>query len=485
MPGQLVVPAGGDVVPHEIWSAIPGTAQHLMPANPGELYKADLVTGNGVLLNRRSAFDVFDVEHSGTITAFEVPNALMGCDDVRQAFSHGTVTKDHLREAEVQAAMDRVDVQPGGIVTFQEFNSICDVLVHSMEGRQRAEEQRAMERAAAEEDEVYFAKVGAPESPRGPRALIGDPESYGDLGPIQRSFYAFDIDQSGTVSGHEVPRMLRLAGIGPKTNDQNTWDRYQNKWVDALASIYPPREPSDLLNVNDFHDMCILLNPSLPRELPERPRPPSPVNVDELSPEELARLEAERLAEERRLAEEAEAARIAEELRKRRCTLHVRLMDSGGRIVLVPEVTPVDKVSTVADKLQEMEGIPVDQQRLIGQGWEMNHNFILDNYNLRIGDPMLDKADIVTLLIRAPYSPSKQERAPLGTLTIRSQRGEVWQITVREEDAVGDLMARLQDLTGVPAGQQRLIGNGRELSPFERLREAGVILGDTIVLLER
>eukprot|EP01065_Artemidia_motanka_P026194 TRINITY_DN3110_c1_g1_i1.p1 TRINITY_DN3110_c1_g1~~TRINITY_DN3110_c1_g1_i1.p1 ORF type:complete len:460 (+),score=188.81 TRINITY_DN3110_c1_g1_i1:67-1446(+) len=451
------------------------------PLPGGELFQMD--GGNALLLNRRAAFDVFDVEHNGTVNAFELSRALMACDDVRHAVN--APNKRTLRDAEVQAAMDRIGIEPGGVVTFQEFNTVCEILVHSLDAKRVAEEQRVAMREREVDDEVYMAQAGMPPSPRGPRALLWSEEEHPDLGPIQRAFYAFDVDNSGTVSGHEVPRMLRLAGVGPKSSDASVWQKYERKWHDALASIYPPKEPSDLLNVFDFHDLCLELDPGLTRELAERPpAPPARAASPEgMSAEELARLEAERLEEERRQREEEERRRREEELRARRCTLHVRL--PSGAILMVPELTPVDRVGEVARRIEESEGIPAQLQRLVCQGWEMSPVEILDTYKVRLGDPQLDKGHIVTLLLRVQAPPKEAAGAVLGTITVRSQEGDVWQITGKEDDAVSEVMNRIQEAAGVPATQQRLVGNGRELVPFERLKDAGVSIGDTLVLLYR
>eukprot|EP01062_Namystynia_karyoxenos_P057318 TRINITY_DN4829_c0_g1_i1.p1 TRINITY_DN4829_c0_g1~~TRINITY_DN4829_c0_g1_i1.p1 ORF type:complete len:498 (+),score=204.23 TRINITY_DN4829_c0_g1_i1:92-1495(+) len=444
-------------------------------------FELDLV--NPVLMNRRAAFDVFDVEHNGTINAFELLNALMSCDDVRGAVN--SQNKRTLHDAEVQAAIDRVGILPGGVITFQEFAAVCDILVHSLESKRIAEEQRAAQRQRDEEEEVLMAQYGAPPSPRGPKALLWDPDEHPELGPIQRSFYSFDVDHSGTVYGLEVPRMLRLAGIGPKSSDPEVWRKYDRKWKDALASIYPPKEPTDLLNVHDFHDLCMVLEPEVVRELEPRPPPPPPPppDPDKLTPEELARLERERAEEERRRLEEEERARRAEEVRQRKATLFV-LLPNGGACAL-PETQPGDRVSDLQRRIEEAEGIPASQQRLVCQGWEMSPVETLDTYKVRTGDPRLDKGHVVTLLLRQPTVSEENRRGQLGPLTVRSQTGEVWQVTAKEDDAVSEVMNRVAELSGAPATQLRLVGNGRELVPYERLRDAGLAPGDTLVLLFR
>eukprot|EP01062_Namystynia_karyoxenos_P036428 TRINITY_DN26530_c0_g1_i2.p1 TRINITY_DN26530_c0_g1~~TRINITY_DN26530_c0_g1_i2.p1 ORF type:complete len:452 (+),score=149.01 TRINITY_DN26530_c0_g1_i2:128-1483(+) len=429
---------------------------------------------DAVLLNRRAAFDIFDVAHDGTINAFELPAALMACDDVRSEVNAHVARQ--LREGEVQSALDRVGAELGGVITFQQFAEICDILVHNYADRRKAEEMRAELRARDEEEDIVLARLGAPESPRGPRALLWSDEEHPELGPVQRAFYAFDVDNSGLVSGHEVPRMLRLVGIGPKRDDD--WrGAYQRKWMDALASIWPPKEPHELLNVHDFHDLCMLLKPDTERELPERPRPPTPASpcspetAEEPSPEDLARMEKERLE-----------AELLERERQRKATLHFQLPDGG--LFQLPECKSSDKVGDLMRRLEEDTGIPVQSQRLVCQGYEMSPLETLESYKIKTGNPVQDRAHVVTMLLRQQRGedPPKQQYGPVH---IRSQTGDYWQVLAKDDDTIGDISQRVQDLTGIPVAVQRLVGNGRELAPWERLRDADLSRGDTLVMLLR
>lgn len=350
-------------------------------------------------------------------------------------------------------------------------------------------------REAEEADEVYMALSGGaipgglPPSPRGPKALIWSNEHHPELGPIQRSFFSFDTDCSGAVSAVEVPRMLKLLGIGPRSDNLDTWRKYDMKWKDALASIYPPKEPTDLICVADFHDLCLELKPGLERELPERKRP----QEDGLSPSEggmlpseLAELERQRLEEERLRLEEEERARIAEEERARKATLHVQLPDR--QVIQVKEVYRSDKVADLARRVEEASGHPVAKQRLICQGYEMNMAETLETYKVRTGHPQIDRGHTVVLLLRKPEAePLPSERSILGTFTVHSSGGDgrQWQIMAKGDDAIGEVMIRLQEISGVPVNVQRLVGNGKELAPFERLRDCGLGPGDSCVMLLR
>ena len=453
-----------------------------------------------VLMNRRAAFDVFDVAHDGTINSFELTMALMGCDDVRAAVQG--INSRQLRDAEIQSAVDRVDIEPGTLITFSDFLKVCEILIHNLAAKQADEEARYEQNILMLEDEVNRARAGSPQSPREETALISCPILHPELGVVQKAFYAFDIDRSGSVSGHEIPRMLQLVGIGPKTKNHDAWATFEKKWHKALRSIYPPKEPNELLNVFDFHDMCMILNPKLVRELPERPPPPPPP-VESLSLDELNRMERE---EQARRAEE-ERIRKEEEERIAKSTLHVKA--PGGQVFCLLETNTSDSVAMIMKRIEDIEGVPVSQQRLVAQGFEMSPKQTLSDYGVKIGHPQRHKAHTITLLLRAPPAGDIiPARKLVGDLYIKTSVGDIITISAKADDSVGEVMRKVSEITGIPAIRQRIIGNGRyatrhlshytcffilyntnyqyrELPNFERLREGGVYPGDTVSLLIR
>ncbi|XP_066455600.1 polyubiquitin-B isoform X2 [Eleutherodactylus coqui] len=118
---------------------------------------------------------------------------------------------------------------------------------------------------------------------------------------------------------------------------------------------------------------------------------------------------------------------------------------TGKNITL--EVEPSDTIASVKDKIQVIEGIPTDQQRMMFADRELDIAKTLHDYNILRGS---------TLRIYLPlrfYISINMEIPKKKTMTLE----------VLTSDTIKDVKAKIQDKEGIPADQQRLKFNDREL----------------------
>lgn len=64
--------------------------------------------------------------------------------------------------------------------------------------------------------------------------------------------------------------------------------------------------------------------------------------------------------------------------------MQVKVITLTGNERIV-EVEPADKIFLIKEKLEEQEGIPPEQQRLIYQGRQLKDDKTLNSYKLRTG----------------------------------------------------------------------------------------------------
>lgn len=194
------------------------------------------------------------------------------------------------------------------------------------------------------------------------------------------------------------------------------------------------------------------------------------------------------------------------------------------QVSAIANVKPKDTVASVMERIEEVCGVPEAQQRLVCQGWELNRRQTLEHYKIKIGDPKMDRGHYLICLVRDPapvetVEEYKDQRGhwfakevllrsgagytvevlatmekrirvtdPLkqvGDITIRAQDGREWKIPAKGDDSVSEVKMKVQQVTGVPVNQQRLIGGARELGSQDRLRDFNIGAGDTLGLLLR
>ncbi|OEU12432.1 ubiquitin-domain-containing protein [Fragilariopsis cylindrus CCMP1102] len=117
-----------------------------------------------------------------------------------------------------------------------------------------------------------------------------------------------------------------------------------------------------------------------------------------------------------------------------------------GKTVSI-EVEEGESIEDVKAKIAEKEGIPVEQQRLIFGGQQLQDSKTIDDY---------DMGDDATLHLVLRLRGGMQ-------LFVKTLTGKTVSIEVEEGESIEDVKAKIAEKEGIPVEQQRLIFGGQQL----------------------